>query len=388
MNALIEMDDDLAIADRTTMAMDLQRAEIDTQVATAHKYPRSITKVVRNVTSLATISRAAAEKCMYALPRGGKPITGPSIRLAEIVFSQWGNARGGARIVHVDKQNGFVEAEGIFHDLETNSATTKRVRRRIFDKNGKVFSDDMILVTGNAACSIAFRNAVLSGVPEAIWSEAYEQALKTMKGDAKTLPERREAALRAMAAFGLKPDQVWQILGIGGEKDFGLDQIVVIGGLHNALKEGETTVEALLADAGAVEAPRARGAVTSGAPAKKPEPKVEPKPAPKKAAAPEPDPEPEHDPETGEVSEEPEAEVEVDPEDEIEEAQAPAIKKVAPAAPADADAKHKKMAEAIRKDLEASGDPAGVLGFYSEILSEMETDAPDLHAELMAELDV
>ncbi len=263
MNALIEHDEDLMKpVDGTTMVADLQRAEIDIQVATAHKYPRSLTKVARNVLGLATISKASAEKCMYALPRGGKPITGPSIRLAEIVFSQWGNCRGGARVVQVDKENGFVEAEAVFHDLETNSATTKRVRRRIFDKNGRCFNDDMILVTGNAACSIAFRNAVLGGVPEAIWDEAYQSAMRTMRGDTKTLPERREAALTAMAAFGLTPEQVYQILGIAGEKDFGIDQIVIVGGFHNALKEEETTVEKLLADAGVEAKPkRASGSV-------------------------------------------------------------------------------------------------------------------------------
>jgi hypothetical protein len=40
------------------------------------------------------------------------------------------------------------------------------VRRRIFDSRGRLFNDDMITVTGNAACAIAKRNAILSGVPK------------------------------------------------------------------------------------------------------------------------------------------------------------------------------------------------------------------------------
>jgi hypothetical protein len=272
MNEILEPDTDLLRQiDKTTMVADLQRAEIDIQVATAHKYPRSLTKVSRNIKSLATISRSAAEECMYALPRGNKPITGPSIRLAEIVFSQWGNCRGGARVVHVDKQNGFVEAEGIFHDLETNSATTKRVRRRIFDKNGRCFNDDMILVTGNAACSIAFRNAVIGGVPKAIWDEAYQAALATMKGDIKTLPERREQALKAMAAFGMTADQVWKVLGIHGERECGLEQLVILGGMHNSLREGDITVEALLAESGVETKPNRNAGDVVRKPAAKPE---------------------------------------------------------------------------------------------------------------------
>jgi hypothetical protein len=363
MNALIEMDDTLPHADKTTMAIDLARAEIDIQVATAHKYPRSITKVARKVTGLATISQAAAEKCMYALPRGGKSITGPSIGLARIVFSQWGNCRGGARIVHVDKENGFVEVEGIFHDLETNSATTKRVRRRIFDKNGKCFNDDMILVTGNAACSIAFRNAVLGGVPEAIWDEAYKQALKTMRGEAKTLPDRRDAALTAMAAFGLTPDQVWQILGIGGEKDFGLDQIVTVGGIHNSLKEGETTVEELLATAegGAPSQRRTGSVVKEGG-------KADQKPAkPSEDRIENSDEEP-HDPVTGEVLDE--EKTVVDQAEALEEMQNWTL-----------------LLDAVRGDMFDASDVDEVLGFYGQQIADLKANAPDMHKVLMAEAE-
>ena len=180
----------------------------------------------------------------------------------EIVASQWGNSRAGARVVHVDRKEMYVEAEGVFHDLETNTATTSRVRRRISDRNGRVFNDDMIIVTGNAACSIAKRNAILGGVPEAIWGEAYDAALRTVRGDMETLPERRDKTLKAMAAFGLTADQVYQILGIGGEKDFGLDQIATLRSSYFALKNGETTVEELLKTIERPDAIRKAGSIT------------------------------------------------------------------------------------------------------------------------------
>lgn len=241
-----------------SMVRELATAEIDQQISTAHAYPRSITRVNRNIISLVTLDQDFAKECTFALPRGNKPITGPSIRMAEVVFSQWGNCRGGARVVHVDRKEMFIEAEGVFHDLETNAATTKRVRRRISDKNGKLLSDDMIIVTGNAACSIAFRNAVLAGVPKMVWGPAYDNALRMIKGDVKTLPERRTAAMTAMAAFGLKPEQVFALLGVNGMDDIGLDQIVIIGGMHNAMKNEEVTVEELLASAQASTAAPAR----------------------------------------------------------------------------------------------------------------------------------
>lgn len=255
---------EVTTTDTPNMAGMLAKAEIDQQIATAHKFPRSLTRVATNVTSLATFSPAAAAECNYALPRGGKSLTGPSIRLAEIIFSQYGNARVGARVVHVDRFEKYLEAEGVFHDLETNAATTARVRRRISDRNGRLLQDDMIIVTGNAACSIAKRNAILAGVPKALWMPAYDAALNVIKGDAKTLTERREGAFRALGAFGVTPDMIFGALGIGGVEEIALDHMPTMIAWHKALKDEEQTVESLFpapagGKAGAGDGPKAKG---------------------------------------------------------------------------------------------------------------------------------
>jgi len=133
MNALTPIE---PVAADGALVTKLQRAEIDQQIATARSYPRSIERAVSNIAQLATLDEETAQECTYALPRGDKTIEGPSARLAEIIVSQWGNCRAAARVVHVDKIEKYIEAEGIFHDLETNALTTKRVRRRISDKYG------------------------------------------------------------------------------------------------------------------------------------------------------------------------------------------------------------------------------------------------------------
>jgi hypothetical protein len=232
-----------ALAQASPLAISLARAEIDQQISTAHAYPRSIDRAVKNSLTLATMDEQAAEECIYALPRGGKPIKGASVRLAEIVASQWGNNRVGARVVHVDRDEKFVEAEGVYHDLETNAAITSRVRRRIVDAKGRLFSDDMIIVTGNAAAAIAKRNAILGGVPRAVWRKAYEAAEKVIVGDVKTLSVRREGAIRAFAAFGVTPAQIFTALGVSGLDDIGLSHIPELIGMHSALKSGEVEVE-------------------------------------------------------------------------------------------------------------------------------------------------
>lgn len=298
MNDIVELP--ATTAQSVSMVGQLVKAEIDTQIATAHAYPRSVAKVVKNVLSLVTISPAAAEECGYALPRGGKPILGPSIRLAEIVAGQWGNCRVGARVVHVDRFEKYVEAEGVFHDLETNTATTARVRRRIVDSRGNLYNDDMIVVTGNAACSIAKRNAILAGVPKAVWQEAYDAAIKTVKGEVKTLPERRAAAFKTFAAFGVKPEMIFEALEVGGEEDIGLEEIATLLSMHKAIKDGEEKVETYfpaLGKAGGGDAKggtAAQAAAPKGTAAKMAD--VASKAKPKAETA--------HDPETGEVKDE------------------------------------------------------------------------------------
>lgn len=226
-----------------SLAVGLSRAEIDTQIATARRYPRQISRVAQSILSLATLDEETAEESMYALPRGGKPIQGPSIRFAEIVKTSYGNCRAAARVVHVDRVEKVVIAEGVFHDLETNTATRAEVRRRICDKYGKLYKDDMIIVTGNAACSIALRNAILGGVPKALWRKAYDAVQHTIAGDVKTLAETRDRAIKALANFGVTPEQIFTALGVAGIEDITIQHVPTLRGMFATLKNGEATVE-------------------------------------------------------------------------------------------------------------------------------------------------
>lgn len=261
-NQLTPVDRDTEVvqidAPTINLAAQLTKAEIDQQIATAHAFPRSLTRVNNNITTLVTMSERSAESCAYALPRGNKPIVGPSIRFAEVVAQNYGNCRIGARVVHVDRFEKFVEAEGVFHDLETNTATTMRVRRRIVDRGGRLFNDDMIIVTGNAAASIAKRNAILAGVPNALWQEAYEAAQSVVKGDLKTLPERIELLTKAFGSIGVTMDQVCEYLEIDGLRDMNIDRAATAAVVLRAIKSGEAQIEEYFAPTGEKAKPTGR----------------------------------------------------------------------------------------------------------------------------------
>lgn len=231
------------------------RAEIDTQVATARQYPRNLRKVVSNITTLATMDEYTAEECLYALVRksrdsDNKPIEGPSIRLAEIAAQCYGNCRIEARVVAVNRKEMYVEAVGTFHDLESNMASSATVRRRISTKNGRLFSDDMIVVTGNAACAIAKRNAILAGIPKGVYRQAYVAAREVVAGTVASLSVNRDKAVKAFAAYGVTKEQILETLGLESELEIKVDHIATLRAMFATIKNGESTVEEMFGKGG------------------------------------------------------------------------------------------------------------------------------------------
>lgn len=247
----------------------LNRSEIDMQVATAHKFPRSIKRFRNEALQMVTLNESVAESCIYALPRGDKTIEGPSARFAEVVASAWGNCRAGARVV--SDQGDFITAQGMFYDCERNVGLTYEVQRRITDKRGNRFNADMIGVTGNAASSIALRNAILKGVPKAFWDDMYQAARAVVMGDFSTLANRRADALKAFVAFGVTNEQVFAKLGVEGTHDITLEHLVTLRGLITAIKEGDTTPELAFATDGGAKPAATKPAKPQAEPAALPE---------------------------------------------------------------------------------------------------------------------
>ena len=226
----------------------LERANVDSQVATAKQYPRNIRRSIDNSIVMATMDNETAQSCGYALPRGGKPITGPSVHLAKIIVSNWGNMRTEAKVVQItDKQ---IISRGTAWDLETNVASAFEVRRSIVDKKGNRFSDDMITVTGNAANSIAYRNAVFSVVPKAVVDKVYKAAQKCITGDLsdneKLLKRRTDAINYFNDEWGITEEEVVKLCGKQTVNQIKADEIALLLGMVQSLKDGDTTVDELM----------------------------------------------------------------------------------------------------------------------------------------------
>ena len=226
----------------------VERANVDSQVATAKQYPRSIKRCVDNSIVMATMDADTAQSCGYALTRGGKPITGPSVHLAKIIVSNWGNMRTEAKVVQItDKQ---IISRGTCWDLEANVASAFEVRRSIIGKNGQRFSDDMITVTGNAANSIAYRNAVFAVVPKAVVEKVYKAAQKFITGDLsdeEKLIKRRKGAIDFLNdEYGITEEETIKLCGKQTINQIKANEISLLLGIVQSLKDGDTTVDELM----------------------------------------------------------------------------------------------------------------------------------------------
>lgn len=219
------------------------KATVDMQIATAHQFPRSIKRATDNALAIVSMDKETAATCTYSVPRGGKSITGPSVNLAKILVQQWGNMRVQAKVVSVEDRQ--ITSQAIAWDLESNVAIQIEVKRSIMSKNGR-FSDDMIVVTGNAANSIALRNAILSVIPKAVVTKVYKAAVETITGDIsdenKLKAARRKLVEALTGAYKVKEDEVLAAVGRVNIDHLTAEDIVVLTGIGTAIKDGDTTV--------------------------------------------------------------------------------------------------------------------------------------------------
>lgn len=219
----------------------IDRAEIDIQIATAKKYNRDIKNVLNDIRTYAMMDTETAQECFYSLSRAGNEIEGVSIRFAEIVANAWGNLRIATRIIGNDGKT--ITAQGVCHDLQTNVAVSVEVKRRITDKNGRTFSEDMQVVTGNAASAIAFRNAVMKVIPKAITKKITDEVKQVAIGTTKDIETRRKAMIEYAKKFGITEQQVLFYCGVKSVEAIDNQMLFNFRGAINAINEGSSTVE-------------------------------------------------------------------------------------------------------------------------------------------------
>ena len=183
-----------------------QRAITEVQAAliVAHSMPRDQRRSMDLILQECTREGLAAE-ATYEYARGGTPITGPSIRLAETVARNWGNFECGVK--ETTRHAGWSEAMSYAWDLQTN---TREVRtftvRHIRDtKNGpKPVTEerDIYELVANYGARRK-RACVISLIPGDVWQAAMSQCELTLKINFEVTPELIAQMLERFAEFGI-----------------------------------------------------------------------------------------------------------------------------------------------------------------------------------------
>ena len=222
------------------------RAELDVQISTAKAYPRNVEQSIKNAVMMATLDEETAQSCFYALPRKDKDgnkieIKGPSVRLAEIVASSWGNLHAATRIVEVSEKH--ITTEGVAWDLETNVRITMPNKVSIWfgEKNGKGgyrANADMQTMLTNASSAKALRNAIFKVIPKALVDSVYKKALEHSVGDVKTLASKVTKVVDRLVKMGVRKDELLEYFGHANFGDFTVDDLQSLMGMGTALKEG------------------------------------------------------------------------------------------------------------------------------------------------------
>lgn len=249
MATVIEQDEDgtMTMSTIDVNALSVQEhAQFDVQIATAKRYPRDIAKAQKEAIALATQDEDTAASMHYLLKRKDKDgsevyIEGPSVRAAEIIVYAWGNIRAEARVVDIG--DAFVTAQGTCMDLEKNVGCRMEVKRRITTAKGKRYGEDMIVVTGNAACGIAFRNAVFKVIPAVLAKRFLDAAKKKAMGGAMPLEQRVQRALKWFGMLGVGAERVLAYFNIENVGQIDEEKVAQLNGLKTAIQENSTTVE-------------------------------------------------------------------------------------------------------------------------------------------------
>lgn len=220
------------------------KAMIDMQIATAKRYPRNVHRAINNSIAIITLDAETAKTCHYSVPRGGKSVSGPSVHLAKILAQNWGNMRIEAKVVATDDKH--VTSQAVAFDLESNLAIKVEVKRSIVGKFGR-YTDDMITVTGNAGNSIALRNAVLAVIPKGVVDKCYNTAKAMITGDisdeTKMIARRKQVVDGLKDTYNVSEKEILAAIGKQSVNHINSDDIIVLIGIGQAIKDGDTTVE-------------------------------------------------------------------------------------------------------------------------------------------------
>lgn len=213
-------------------------AEVQAAYVIAKKFPRNEQQAYTSIMN-ACKRPFLAEQAMYAYPRGGTLVQGPSIRLAEAIGQAWGNLDCGVR--EVSQSNGVSVAEAYAIDLQTNTRITKifHVKHERHTKKGitrlKDPRDVYELVANQGARRL--RACILGIIPGDVVDAAVAQCRKTLESSDVPLQDQIRKLVMAFDELGVKVEHLEKRLGHNLDATIS-SEIVTLRSIYKSLKDG------------------------------------------------------------------------------------------------------------------------------------------------------
>lgn len=196
---------------KTTLDIESNRAvaEVQAMVMMAKRFPRDPIAATDRIINECQ-RPALAEQALYSYARGGTDITGPSIRLAEVLARNWGNIDAGVK--ELSRSNGQSEMMSYCTDFETNyrqSKTFTVTHERSTKKGTYRVEDvrDIYEVISNQAAR-RLRATILAVIPGDVIEAAVSQCEATLKAKADTSPEALKKLQEAFEKFSVTKEQI------------------------------------------------------------------------------------------------------------------------------------------------------------------------------------
>lgn len=215
-------------------------AEVKGRMAIAKQFPRNEFQACQSIIESCKRYKLATE-CLYSYPRGKEMISGPSIRLAEVMAQRWGNIEFGQHVLSETPEESVVCAYA--WDLETNvrKVITFVVQHKIMTKYGiKDLSKDPRDLYEHVANLGArrMRACILQIIPRDVQDAAVEQVAATLaKGETgKSRNEQLNEIAAAFTKFGVKVEDLEKLFERSLDR-FNDDDIVNLRGIYKVIRD-------------------------------------------------------------------------------------------------------------------------------------------------------
>lgn len=274
--ALVNTDTGAMVAVEQSRAV----AEVQAAIVIAKANPRNEVLAEKRITD-ACKRKSLAETSTYAFKRGSTLVTGPSIRLAEVLARYWGNLNYGFR--EIGRSADSSEVEAFCHDYETNVRVSRVFQVKHWrDKTngGQALTqerDKYELIANQAQRRV--RACILEIIPGDIVELAEEACKATLNANIGDPAEAGKKIVAAFTEFGVTQEMIEAYLQRKIASLVAAD-IINLRRIHTSIKNGIAAPGEFFKDD---QAAKVADKINTATPAAK-EPSTHPPPSPEKFA--------------------------------------------------------------------------------------------------------